>query len=41
MKIVDELQELSIKEPTKENIELYKKMQELFFKHVKYFAESK
>ena len=41
MQIVDELQELAIKEPTEENIKLYEKMQNLFFKHVKSFAESK
>ena len=36
MKIVDELQDLAIKEPAEENIKLYEKMQNLFFKHCKY-----
>jgi len=38
MKIVDELQDNAIKEPTKENIRHYEKMQDLFFKHVKNYA---
>jgi hypothetical protein len=36
MKVVDELQELAIKNPTKENIAIYQKMQDLFFEHCEY-----
>jgi len=41
LKVVDEVQEEAVKNPTKENVELYGKMQDLFFKHVKDFAVSK
>jgi hypothetical protein len=41
MKIVDELQQIAIDNPTKENIKHYEKMQDLFFKHVKANAERK
>ena len=38
MKIVDELHEKAIKDPTEENIQHYGKMQDLFFKHVKEYT---
>lgn len=41
MKVVDELQQIAIDNPTKENIKLYEKMQNLFFKHVKDMYGSK
>lgn len=41
MKVVDELQQIAIDNPTKENIKLYEKMQNLFFKHVKDVYDSK
>lgn len=38
MKIVDEMQDNAIKEPTEKNIWHYQKMQDLFFKHVKEYT---
>jgi len=34
MKVVNELHEVAIEKPTKENVKMYKKMNNLFYKQV-------